>query len=69
MLCGSIFVSILTCCLYPSGVFYVSQAAAQLMLKKRKGRIVNISSIVGKIGNPGQVGIALDITFEDVQAM
>ncbi len=48
-----------------SGVFYVSQAAAQLMLKKRKGRIVNISSIVGKIGNPGQVGLAsFVVTFE-----
>eukprot|EP01084_Bolivina_argentea_P277085 472915_1 len=41
-----------------SGVFYVSQAAAQLMLKKRKGRIINISSIVGKIGNPGQANYA-----------
>ncbi|CAM9692419.1 unnamed protein product, partial [Hapterophycus canaliculatus] len=37
-----------------SGVFYVSQAACKLMLKQRKGRIINISSVVGLIGNPGQ---------------
>lgn len=28
------------------------------MLKQRKGRIVNISSIVGLIGNPGQANYA-----------
>jgi 3-oxoacyl-[acyl-carrier protein] reductase len=26
------------------------------MLKKKAGRIINISSVVGQIGNPGQVG-------------
>lgn len=41
-----------------SGVFYVSQAACKLMLKQRKGRIINISSIVGLIGNPGQANYA-----------
>lgn len=41
-----------------SGVFYCSQAAAKLMLKQRTGRIVNISSIVGLIGNPGQANYA-----------
>ncbi|CAM9247537.1 unnamed protein product [Laminaria digitata] len=41
-----------------SGVFYCSQAACKLMLKQRKGRIVNISSIVGLIGNPGQANYA-----------
>lgn len=30
------------------------QAAAKVMSKKRKGRIVNISSVVGVTGNPGQ---------------
>ncbi|CAN8067183.1 unnamed protein product [Agarophyton chilense] len=38
-----------------SGVFFCTQAAAKLMIKKRSGRIVNISSIVGLVGNPGQV--------------
>ena len=32
----------------------VLQAAAKVMSKKRKGRIVNISSVVGVTGNPGQ---------------
>lgn len=33
---------------------YTVQAAAKVMSKKRKGRIVNISSVVGVTGNPGQ---------------
>ncbi|KAI0566472.1 3-oxoacyl-acyl carrier protein reductase precursor [Gracilaria domingensis] len=37
-----------------SGVFLCTQAAAKLMLKKRSGRIVNISSVVGLVGNVGQ---------------
>lgn len=41
-----------------SGVFYCSQAACKLMLKQRKGRIVNISSVVGLFGNPGQSNYA-----------
>ena len=36
------------------GTFYCTRAAAKLMLKKRSGRIINISSVVGQIGNPGQ---------------
>ncbi|CAM9913107.1 unnamed protein product [Ascophyllum nodosum] len=40
------------------GVFYCSQAACKVMLKQRKGRIVNISSVVGLIGNPGQANYA-----------
>jgi 3-oxoacyl-[acyl-carrier protein] reductase len=28
------------------------------MLKRRKGRIINIASVVGKIGNPGQANYA-----------
>ncbi|CAM9544326.1 unnamed protein product [Chrysoparadoxa australica] len=41
-----------------SGVWYCSQAALKIMLKKRAGRIVNISSVVGQIGNPGQANYA-----------
>lgn len=38
-----------------TGVFLCTQAASKLMLKQRSGRIVNITSVVGLIGNPGQV--------------
>lgn len=41
-----------------TGVFLCTQAAAKLMIKARSGRIVNISSVVGQIGNPGQVNYA-----------
>mmetsp|Transcript_24707 Transcript_24707/g.84510 ORF Transcript_24707/g.84510 Transcript_24707/m.84510 type:complete len:285 (+) Transcript_24707:91-945(+) len=37
-----------------SGVFYCCQAATKLMGKKRSGRIINITSVVGITGNPGQ---------------
>ena len=37
-----------------NGAFYCSRAAAKLMMKAREGRIVNISSVVGEMGNPGQ---------------
>ena len=36
------------------GVFYTCRAAARGMMKRRSGAIVNISSIVGLHGNPGQ---------------
>lgn len=38
-----------------TGVFMCTQAASKLMIRQRSGRIVNISSVVGLIGNPGQV--------------
>lgn len=38
-----------------NGAFFCSRAAARLMLKAKKGRIVNISSVVGEMGNAGQV--------------
>jgi len=41
-----------------SGVWWCTQEAAKLMLRKRKGRIVNIASVVGQIGNPGQANYA-----------
>ena len=36
------------------GAFLVTQAAAKVMMKQRSGRIVNISSVVGVMGNAGQ---------------
>jgi len=36
------------------GVFLCTKYASKLMMKKRSGSIVNISSVVGLIGNPGQ---------------
>jgi len=40
------------------GTFLCTRAAARQMLKQRRGRIVNIASIVGIIGNPGQANYA-----------
>ncbi|KAJ4790971.1 3-oxoacyl-[acyl-carrier-protein] reductase FabG [Rhynchospora pubera] len=37
-----------------TGVFLCTQAATKIMMKKKKGRIVNIASIVGLTGNVGQ---------------
>jgi 3-oxoacyl-[acyl-carrier protein] reductase len=37
-----------------SGAFYASQAVLSGMLKERWGRIINISSVVGEMGNAGQ---------------
>ncbi len=36
------------------GVFNCTRAVVRPMIKERAGRIVNISSVVGQIGNPGQ---------------
>ncbi len=36
------------------GAFNCMKAAAKTMMKQRSGRIVNISSVVGVMGNPGQ---------------
>lgn len=41
-----------------NGVFFSSQAAQKVMMKARKGRIINIASVVGKIGNIGQANYA-----------
>lgn len=38
-----------------SSVFYASQAALKPMMKARYGRIINISSVVASMGNPGQL--------------
>ena len=38
-----------------SSVFRLTKACLRRMLKERHGRIINIGSVVGSIGNPGQV--------------
>jgi 3-oxoacyl-[acyl-carrier protein] reductase len=38
-----------------TGAFLCSRAALKLLLKSTSGRIVNVSSVVGEMGNPGQV--------------
>jgi len=40
------------------GTFFCMQAAAVHMRQQQKGKIVNISSIAGKVGNMGQVNYA-----------
>ena len=37
-----------------NSVFYVSKPIVKLMMKQRSGAIVNMSSVVGLYGNPGQ---------------
>jgi 3-oxoacyl-[acyl-carrier protein] reductase len=41
-----------------SAVFRLSKACLRHMLKQRRGRIINIGSVVGSTGNPGQVHYA-----------
>lgn len=36
------------------GTFLVAQAAAKVMIKQRYGRIINVSSVSGRVGNAGQ---------------
>ena len=36
------------------GIFHVTKAVSKLMMKKRAGRIVNMASVVGIMGNAGQ---------------
>jgi 3-oxoacyl-[acyl-carrier protein] reductase len=38
-----------------NGTFYMTKAASLLMIKKRSGRIINLSSVAGLRGNAGQV--------------
>jgi 3-oxoacyl-[acyl-carrier protein] reductase len=40
------------------GAFLVTKAFSRAMLKARSGRIINISSVIGLIGNPGQSNYA-----------
>ena len=41
-----------------SSVFRLSKACMRSMMKARKGRIINIASVVGVTGNPGQANYA-----------
>jgi 3-oxoacyl-[acyl-carrier protein] reductase len=41
-----------------TGVFNVAKAIVPLMMKQRYGKIVNIASIVGEMGNAGQANYA-----------
>ena len=41
-----------------SGVFLCSRAVARPMLKQKSGRIINITSVVGLMGNAGQANYA-----------
>jgi 3-oxoacyl-[acyl-carrier protein] reductase len=40
------------------GTFYLTQAVSRPMMKARYGRIVNIASVIGLHGNPGQANYA-----------
>ena len=40
------------------GIYACTKAAAKFMTKQRSGRIVNLSSVVGEIGNVGQTNYA-----------
>ncbi|HSF29338.1 MAG TPA: 3-oxoacyl-[acyl-carrier-protein] reductase [Candidatus Tectomicrobia bacterium] len=41
-----------------SGMYHCSKAAIRAMIRQRRGRIINITSIIGIIGNAGQVNYA-----------
>jgi 3-oxoacyl-[acyl-carrier protein] reductase len=41
-----------------SSLFRICKAAAKIMMKARRGRIINITSVVGLMGNAGQVNYA-----------
>jgi 3-oxoacyl-[acyl-carrier protein] reductase len=36
------------------GAFFCTKVAARIMMKQRSGRIINIASVAGVMGNPGQ---------------
>ena len=40
------------------GAFFLSQAVLRPMIRQKSGRIINITSVVGLMGNPGQTNYA-----------
>lgn len=50
---NEMFDSVLKTNLY--GSFYLMRWASKIMMKQRKGSIVNVSSLAGQMGNPGQI--------------
>jgi 3-oxoacyl-[acyl-carrier protein] reductase len=41
-----------------NGVFNCTKAVAGIMIKQRQGRIINLTSVVGEMGNSGQTNYA-----------
>ena len=41
-----------------TGTFLMSKAALKVMFKKRSGNVINISSVIGQMGNAGQANYA-----------
>lgn len=40
------------------GPFYMMRQVSRTMMKQRYGRVINISSVTGLVGNPGQINYA-----------